>query len=196
MRRDWRGPSSSSTISSVRLRGLLGSGGAKGLEGVSKGNSEGMADELIATIGGFNGSGKRVGVGRTARNRPRRAKGQLIGCVPTQPFIRLAQPNAENVAIRVGDNRVETRIGNRVLAVDITGAHAIIVPKIVRRAEFVEKARSPVKRELQRRTLLHYDRVQAVPIGPIHIDFEIPIGHWTKGNTPDDVSREMKLGAG
>src|SRR5438309_3524138 len=100
MRSDWRGPSSSSTINSVRLRGLLAAGGdATGLEGVSKGDSDGMADKLIATVSESAECPAHV-AGRTV--------GQLIRCIPAQMLILHSGANAEDMTVRIGNCRVET----------------------------------------------------------------------------------------
>src|SRR5437660_6739982 len=196
MRKDWRGPSSSSTINSVRLRGLLAGGDATGLKGVSKGDSEGMADKLITAVGRFGGSGERVRFGRAARNGSRRAIGQLVRCVPTQSFIGLPNANAEYMAIRVRNGWIESGIRHGVFTVNIAGARAVTVPQVVRAAELVKPARSPV--EPQRRQIatraIQGNRVQTFPIGPINVDFKIPIGCGPERPAANNVVRKMKSG--
>src|SRR2546421_3700861 len=191
MRKDWRGPSSSSTINSVRLRGLLAGGEATGLKGVSKGDSEGMADKLITAVG------RRVGRRRRIVDTSRGAVSKLISCVPTQFLVGLAQANAENVPVGVGDGWSESGIRHGVFTVNIAGARAVTVPQVVRAAELVEPARTPVerqRREVATRSLQDHC-VQTFPIGPVNVDFKIPIGRRPERPTRDNVVRKMKSGA-
>src|SRR6266542_2805828 len=140
MRRDWRGPSSSSTINSVRLRGPLDADGATVLKVVSKGDSEGMAKKLIATIGGFTGGRSRA-VDDCAAGAP----SELVGRIPTQPLVYLANSDAEYMAFGIGHHGIETGVRHRVLAVNVTEADPEPIFKKTRRAEFVEEARFPVE---------------------------------------------------
>src|SRR5881409_1520486 len=113
MRRDWRGPSSSSTINSVRLRGALDAGGATVLKVVSKGDSEGMAEKLITAVGG------RIIGGRWVIDRARWSPGELIGGLPVELLVASSAAQAEDMSVGIGHGRIETGVGNGIFAVNI-----------------------------------------------------------------------------
>src|SRR5262245_22475794 len=138
MRNDWRGPSSSSTINNVRLwRGSVS--GASGLEGVSNGDREGMANELIASIGGLAGDL----LDRAVADRAGRAIGKLISCVPTQLIVPLADADADDVSVGIRHDGIETGVGDGVLAVNVAGADAQPV-EMTGEAKFVKETGPPV----------------------------------------------------
>ena len=44
--------------------------------------------------------------------------------------------------------------------------------------------------------LVKSDGVQAVPIGPIEVELEVPIFGWAKGIAEDDILRQVEDGVG
>src|SRR6266404_1290036 len=142
MRRDWRGPSSSSTISSVRRRAPLAEGGgAMVLKGVSKGDSDGMAEEFITAIGGCVVGGRRVA------DVPRRTPGELVGGVAVELLVTFSHAQTEDVPIGIRHGRIETRFRDGVLAVNITAADLEAVAQIAGHAHLVQETRAPIERQ-------------------------------------------------
>src|SRR5712671_4829978 len=111
MRRDCRGPSSSSTMRSVGF--VLGAGAALigCSEIVSKRKRDCVCLEAIAAIGQ-----------RTLRDIAARAVGILIGEIPVEMLKFLADANAEDVSVRVWNRRVEAVVWHGVFAVNVSRA--------------------------------------------------------------------------
>src|ERR1700677_3643082 len=165
--RDWRGPSSSSTINNVGFAAVPAGGLFAVLEVVSKGEFNGMADEAVSPV-------VEDQIIADAAVRP---VSELIRKVPTVAALGLADARAENVAVRVGDERVEIAAGDGALAVDVASAHAVAVGKIARRAELIHEAIVPVEGDGDGggAILLEGERFQFLPVRPVNIGLKIPI---------------------
>src|SRR5688572_15059856 len=126
MRRDCRGPSSSSTMSRAGLREASAPGAGWGSEIVSKRETESVAVEAVIAV--HDGP---------LSDGPARAVGVLVGEEPVEMIVLPADAGAENVAIGVRDRGVEAGSRHGVFAVDVAGAGAESAAQFFADAEFV-----------------------------------------------------------
>src|SRR5260221_5455326 len=93
MRRDWRGPSSSSTMRRVGLLAGPAFCAGGGSEVVSKRERKGVAVKAVGAIGEC-----------ALRDRARGSVSVLVGKVPIEMIVALADTHAEDVAGPIWDN--------------------------------------------------------------------------------------------
>src|SRR5260221_13801260 len=111
MRRDWRGPSSSSTMRRVGLLAGPAFCAGGGSEVVSKRERKGVAVKAVGAIGEC-----------ALRDRARGSQSVLVGKVPIEMIVALADTHAEDVAGRNRDTEDENTLCHGRFALNIRAA--------------------------------------------------------------------------
>src|SRR5207245_1975383 len=116
-----------------------------------------------------------------ARHGPPWSGNDLSGKGPIPIPALVTAANTADVQISIRYVRGEVFLRSRVLTEKIPGAHKVSVLEIARSANVVEPARVPVERQADVasrkwvRGSFENQRIDRIPIGPIHIHFEIPL---------------------
>ena len=111
--------------------------------------------------------------------------------------MRVLHPGAkaENMPVRIGYRRTEAGFRDGILTVDVTAAQTEPVFKLISTTEFVEETRFPIEGNARAENVgLQIHRVQSVPIRPVNVDLEIPVGGGPKRPSGDDIVGKAKAG--
>src|SRR5258706_7990941 len=117
---------------------------------------------------------------------------------PIPALAMMSEAKAAQVQNPIRNDRVEVLIRARTFAVKIPQAGKVTLAQLSGDTEFVHEARSIVQdeRHVSHRGAAKDDVVNIVPIGPVHIDLEVPIFGGAKGNAGGDKLGETHGGVG
>ena len=116
---------------------------------------------------------------------------ELIRDIPGNPLDLAPYPHAEEVTIRIGDDRIEVSVGHRILVEDVSCADRITFVEIPRHAPFVKHARFPIQdKRRQRCRLADLQRVDRIPVRPVRIKLQVPIRRRPVRPPQDDMLRK------
>jgi len=147
------------------------------------GDVDGLVEGFVAAVRGL-----AAGPGRAARDGASVAVGgEVVGDGPIPAFAFVAEADAAEVQVAVGDDGVVGAVGRRIFAVEVAGADPVVVREFAGDAEFIHEARGVVQNEGGQRNggALKSDLIDVVPIGPVQVEFEIPIGRGPDGHAED-----------
>ena len=154
---------------------------------VSESKIEGVSLSLVGSIGG--------GV---LGECPGETIGPLVGDVPAKVIKFFSEACAEDMAIGIWDHGIELIGGDGVFAPDVADAGLPLVGEFFGDPKFVEPTGVPVKgqRDIGAVLLVEGDSVELVPVCPIGIEFEVPVGGGGEGVTEDDILGDGEASGG
>ena len=124
--------------------------------------------------------------------------GEVVTERPTEALAAMAEAQAQRVQIGVGIERREGPVGHRVLTGDVAGAQVVAVNELAGDAEFMHQAEFVAERgNLVADEGADEERiVHRIPVGPVEIEFEVPLIIRSIGHAAADVHGVVQVGSG
>src|ERR1035441_6596685 len=109
----------------------------------------------------------------------------------------MAEADASQVQVGIGDDGGEVFVRTGVLAVEITEARPVILAELAGDPEFVHKARAVVQDHgCAAGWRGDGDLFDAVPVCPVDVEFQVPVFSGPKGHPANDKLREFDSSIG
>src|SRR6185369_14214097 len=122
------------------------------------------------------------------------AADKLAGDRPIPMLAFVADPEAADVQIGIGDQRGVIALRGGGLTEKVAGAHIITFAQLAGDPQFVKEAGVPIER--QGSEAIDDGAVDAIPVAPVDVEFYVPIGGWAEGDAAGDDLGKFEVGSG